>query len=417
LVPVLMAWERPGPWIYPDCFPPVGGDAALHEFTEQARQRGWHVGTFCNGTRWVVGHYWSGYDGETYFMEQEGDRSVCRTHTGARWPEQWDVTWRPSYTACVGAPATRIIAKAFVQRLLDDGLDWIQFFDQNIGVCTFPCYAEDHEHPPLPGRWMTEKMQGVIDSFYALAEAETMRSQAERQIVFSVETPANEYYLPRFHLCDVRVEPPGHSLSAQLRNFVPLYHFLYHEFILMQGGFGTGPDPYHLVIKNAYNWVIGEIPGAVLQTDGQLMNKDSESVNWAPWRPNIGSHDDALQMLKTTTALRRGAGKPFLVFGRMLAPAQVESIPIIRWQAGGRDHQIPAVFHSAWRAPDGRLGLALANWTSAAQTLTVTDSRLSAQVQIHLAAQQVVSSMHTNPTGQLTVNLPPLSCLLIEALA
>ena len=25
VVPVIMAWERPGPWVYPDCFPPVGG--------------------------------------------------------------------------------------------------------------------------------------------------------------------------------------------------------------------------------------------------------------------------------------------------------------------------------------------------------------------------------------------------------
>ncbi|MEP7358139.1 MAG: DUF6259 domain-containing protein, partial [Anaerolineales bacterium] len=63
VTPVIMAWERPGPWVYPDCFPPVGGEAALREFTGLARERGWHIGTFCNGTRWVTGHFWSGYDG------------------------------------------------------------------------------------------------------------------------------------------------------------------------------------------------------------------------------------------------------------------------------------------------------------------------------------------------------------------
>lgn len=415
LLPVIMAWERPGPWIYPDCFPPVGGDEALRAFTELARQRGWHIGTFCNGTRWVVGHYWSGYDGEAYFRAQEGDRSICRTHTGEGWREQWDLEWRPSYTACVGAPATRAIATNFVQHLLDDGLDWIQFFDQSIGVCTFPCYATDHEHPPQPGRWMTEKMQSLIDNLYVLAEAEVARTQGERQLVYSVETPINEYYLSRFQICDVRVEPPGHRISVQLRNFVPLYQFLYHELVLLQGAFGTAPEPYHLPIKNAYNWVIGQIPGAVLQPDGQLMNKDSAAVNWAPWHPNVGNHEDALEMLRVTTALRRGAGKPFLVFGRMLAPAQVAPIPTVRWQEGGRDHQIPAMFHAKWRAPDGRLGWVFANWTNDAQSCTLSDAQLGDQVTVHCAAQQVVSQPQQVTAGCLTLTLPPLSCLLVEA--
>ena len=72
-------------------------------------------------------------------------------------------------------------------------------------------------------------------------------------------------------------------------------------------------------------------------------------------------------MLKSATALRRGPARDYLVFGRMMHPAQVEGIPTMRWQHGGRDHQIPAVFHSAWRAPDGRMGVVLANWTTDTQ--------------------------------------------------
>ncbi|MDP6503904.1 MAG: DUF6259 domain-containing protein, partial [Planctomycetota bacterium] len=56
LVAVLMSWERGGPWVYPDCFPPVGGDESLTRFAGMARERGWHVGSFCNGTRWVMQH-------------------------------------------------------------------------------------------------------------------------------------------------------------------------------------------------------------------------------------------------------------------------------------------------------------------------------------------------------------------------
>ena len=80
VVPVVMSWERPGPWVYPDCLPPVGGDEALHKFTELARAKGWHVGSYCNGTRWVTGHFWSGYDGVEYFESQQGQKTICRTH-------------------------------------------------------------------------------------------------------------------------------------------------------------------------------------------------------------------------------------------------------------------------------------------------------------------------------------------------
>lgn len=38
--PVIMAWERPGPWVYPDSFPPTGGAQSLRRFTTAARDRG-----------------------------------------------------------------------------------------------------------------------------------------------------------------------------------------------------------------------------------------------------------------------------------------------------------------------------------------------------------------------------------------
>jgi hypothetical protein len=414
LVPVIMSWERPGPWIYPDCFPPAGGAEALREFTGMARGRGWHIGTFCNGTRWVVGHYWSGYDGADYFAERGGERSVCRTHAGEIWEEQWDATWRPSYPCCLGAPLTNEIAVDFVRTVLDLGLDWVQFFDQNIGASTFPCFAEDHGHPHLPGAWMTERMRSLIASFHELAGHARDHSGGARQIVLSVEGPVNEYFLQAFQICDIRVLPPGHRAGHVLWNgFVPLYHYLYHEFMLIQGGFGCGPEPYHLQIRNAYNLVVGEIPGAVMQGDGRLLNKDT--LNWAPWEPYIGDNEAALTLLRAATALRRGPAREFLVYGRMQAPAPIEQIVVMRWQEHGHDHQIPAVFHSAWETLGGGFGLVLANWTDAEQTVQINDSRLGSAVTRHIAAPDLESRTVPMDTSGLALRLPPLSCALLEA--
>ena len=117
-----------------------------------------------------MGHYWSGYDGEEYFAEHGGDRCICRTASGAPWKEKWDETWRPSYPCCLAVPMTRKIAMDFVRRVVDDGLDWIQFLDQNVGCATFPCYARDHGHPPVPGQWMTEQMQLLAGAFREQAQ-------------------------------------------------------------------------------------------------------------------------------------------------------------------------------------------------------------------------------------------------------
>ena len=121
-----------------------------------------------------------------------------------------------------------------------------------------------------------------------------------------------------------------------------------------------------------------------------------------------------MEQLRTSVALRRGPAKAFLVFGRMLAPAQVEGIATERWQEGGHDHQIPAVFHAAWRAPDGRLGVVLTNWTTAPQTVILRDPRLGERVVLHLAGERMTRLSHTVGVEGLTVTVPPLGSALVE---
>jgi hypothetical protein len=415
VVPVIMSWERPGPWIYPDCFPPAGGEESLREFTQMARARGWHIGSFCNGTRWVVGHYWSGYDGRKYFREHNGARTVCRTHSQQMWPEGWDQSWRPSYPTCMGVAETREIALKFMDTLTNSGLDWVQFFDQNVGGATFPCYSKQHGHPAMPGKWMNLGMRNTLDSFHEVAAQ--LRSKSNRELVLSVEQAPNEFVMPHFQICDIRVVPTGHSgppgSGAGLRDFIPLYHFLYHEFILMQGGFGFGPEPYHLPIRNAYNLVVGEIPGAVLTGEGKLLNRDT--INWAPWLPQVGSNEDALEVLRTGTALRRGPAKRFLVFGRMQRPATADGVKTVKWEREREIHEIPAVYHSAWQSPSGQFGLICANWTTDSQGFELKHEQLGTRVTESISSKELKSRDREVTGNAIRVTLPPLSCGLIES--
>jgi hypothetical protein len=99
----------------------------------------------------------------------------------------------------------------------------------------------------------------------------------------------------------------------------------------------------------------------------------------------------------------------------MLAPARVEGIQTMRWQQGGRDHRIPAVFHAAWQSPDGRRAVALANWTSEAQSVAVVDERLGARVEMRTSAQTLELRVVQADRGVLTLSLPPLSCALVTS--
>ncbi|MGH9453888.1 MAG: DUF6259 domain-containing protein [Terriglobia bacterium] len=408
---IIMSWERPGPWIYPDCFPPVGGDESVREFTGMMRDRGWRVGSFCNGTRWVVHHFWTGYDGRKYFTDHDGAETTCKTHDQDLWREWWDQTWRPSYACCLDVPKTKEMAGDFIRHLAANGLDWIQFLDQNVGCSTFPCYANDHGRPPYPGRWMTAAMQSLINEFRQINVETAEQSGGTRKLAFSVEQPPNEYFMSDFQVCDARVIPPGHTGWAS--HFIPLYHFLYHEFVLIQGGFDSAPEPYHMPIRSAYNLVTGEIPGGVITGDGLLLNYDT--FNWAPWQPPIGNNDDSLEALRTATALRRGKAKEFLVFGRMQRPADVHNVRTIQWQYGGEIHRIPAVFHSAWESPRGRFGIVLANWTKEIQTVRVSDRRLETDLTETISSGKLETGAR-RIRREAEVALPPLSSALLEPL-
>ncbi|HET6485273.1 MAG TPA: DUF6259 domain-containing protein, partial [Spirochaetia bacterium] len=205
LVAVIMGWERAGSWVYPDCFPPVGGEDSVTRFARMCRQRGWHVGSFCNGTRWVVGHSWNGYDGRPYYQRHNGEASISRESDGRGWVETWDAGWRPSIVQCMGAEPTRRIAREFVERLLAWGLESIQFFDQNCGAATFPCFSDSHGHPSVPGKWMARAMEETVEEFRRAAER-----AGEPEAIQSVEMCCNEHNLQLFQQSDSRVRPPGH---------------------------------------------------------------------------------------------------------------------------------------------------------------------------------------------------------------
>jgi hypothetical protein len=119
-------------------------------------------------------------------------------------------------------------------------------------------------------------------------------------------------------------------------------------------------------------------------------------------------------MIRTVTAMRRGPGRDYLVFGRMLKPGDVRGVETVRWSLEGKRHAIPSIFHAAWQAPDGGFAVALANWTLRARRVRVRDPRLGRSGIRHVVARRTSRTRWRSVGGSLEVSVPPLSMMLLE---
>ncbi len=262
LVAVIMGWERAGSWVYPDCFPPVGGEESVTRFARMCRQRGWHVGSFCNGTRWVVGHSWNGYDGRPYYQRHDGEASVCREADGRRLGRDLGRKLASQHRPVHGrrAHATDRPGVRGASACLGPGIHPVLRPELRRGDLPV-LLGQTTATRPSPGKWMARAMEETVEDFRRAAER-----AGEKEVIQSVEMCCNEYNLQLFQQSDSRVRPPGHRVAPG--DVIPLYQFLFHECIILHGMMSPGPEPYHVQIANAANGVLGEIPGGVLTGNG-----------------------------------------------------------------------------------------------------------------------------------------------------
>ncbi len=72
------------------------------------------------------------------------------------------------------------------------------------------------------------------------------------------------------------------------------------------------------------------------------------------------------KLMKQWVELFHGEGRPYLLFGRMIHPPPLESATVTY-----KNHTVPAVFHDAFRAPDGSEAVVMVNPTAQKQPATL----------------------------------------------
>jgi uncharacterized protein (TIGR03437 family) len=376
----LWGWEQFGQWAYGDYFPPQEGWPSFDSMIHAAPGSRFYV--FPSGLYLDTGTnlYESGTMAASAMLDQAGN---IRRQPGAAAlkNDTWalmDVSTDPWRQYIVGAFET----------LAQHGVDLIQF-DSSMEAGPQDCYNSAHSHPPgKGGNWQT---LAWIDLVKTTATAVTA---ANPDAALSAESPP-EVYLPYFAVfsssaLDQYEETAQFALYKEL---VPLFEYVYHDSILFDDFFGPpvlDGSYFSLAVARDLTW--GQIP------DYQI------PVGYTPALEPM-----AEAYLKNDIAARTGYAKKFLVDGVML-PAPQLNVPttpvswITNWTTNTTaTAQYPSVWESAWRAPDGSVGIVLTNIAPSGLTfsLPISFSRL----QLPAGAAYSVQATDGTTTATLDSNL------------
>jgi hypothetical protein len=361
LVPVIYQWEKSGPWVQPDCFPPIGGEKEFIDFFNDIRGFNWHGGVYSNGTRWVVESIQTGYDGIKKFIDSGAEQVSCFLPDGKPWAEIWDAPWRRSFRLCVKNKRTTDILLNIEKKLIEYGMEYLQLLDQNLGGHVFHCYSRNHGHPANPGVWLIYGMKELLSCINELC------IDVNKKIIIATEGPPGEVFIPYY------------SGSAGRSNWlwwigeaIPLFQFLYHEFIqIHHGDLWDFKDDNALLLKIAISFIYGDNFAIMLREKGKISLGHDTS-----WSRKILNQDKIIKLLKNANKLRKGAAKKYLIFGKMCRPFEIEKVDSIKFSLTGMpvfgnfimdfegiSHNIPEILTSAWNSDGKTFGQVLINYT------------------------------------------------------
>ena len=384
LMPIVFNWEHGGPWVQPDAFPPLGGEAAMKEFMAKAEERGWHPIIYGDGLSWVIWQKNTDYDGMPYFRDHNGQAAVVRKWDGKLLENKLG-DWRKNYAACVGTQGGREMVLGMTHKMAEFGPSVIQQFDQGPGPVA--CYARNHGHPPVPGPWMTTAFNGLLK-----ADAEAARS-TNSTVAMSCEGAPPEIYLQDFQIWDARVRT------------CPLYSFLYHEYANGHEGFYT-----NRVNDEALRLSVGRALVTGYMMNFTLRNKGLIEYDWdQPWTRAVPNQNAILDWAKRVNQFRSGIARDYLVYGRMLRPWKVSNVTKhdLGW---GME---PLVQSATWQAPDGQVAVVLANCADIGQSPRLElEGRGNKKLSLYIDGQQMEQDFEL--PGFIELDMLPQSLIMIE---
>ncbi len=361
---------------YPFFWPPREGEAAFRAAIARMKKRGIFSQVYTNGASWDCDDPSWATDGGL-----EGARHEERGGSFLAYRYNVFTKHRLGHM-CGEAPKFQDHFAKLAAKLADCGLDGL-YMDQIGCLCFGSCWNPAHGHAPGGGRTMTDGFRNLF-----------RRIRRENPgLLLSTEEPNEEYIEDVDHVICLRQNPErAEQRGWQTHEAVPVYQTLHHGETTLFGSFAIldGRPAWDSAWPDENRWrdegkwdalfsvdlfslefvrgvVFGNQPCVHNLTLGQIEN------------PGLA---EGWRFLKETAAFYY-ANREFLYDGEMLHPGSMdcEQVPFTfparstytteKSLARVRSAS-PAVLHSVWRAPDGRIAAVLVNWTSQPRRYALT---------------------------------------------
>ncbi len=354
IMAILMHWEGTAPWCPPYVWPPLGGADALQSFAQKLHDRDFLLGVYCSGLGYTLCSNLNEYSMQEVYEKQNLEQYMCADAENWRVISNICQAIRISKDLCVSREFSKDILVKEAEKMASVDLDYIQILDQNHGGTPYFCYSDKHGHPPVPGKWMVQHMTELL---------QRLKAAVGEKILLGCESAAAESYIPYLMLSDNRF-----NINYNIGRPVPLYSYIYHEYLHNFSGNSVSSlnfidihkSPECHLMRIAYSFLAGDLMTLVINQDGEIVwSWGQRDFSVLPQKAPI------LKFVKSATAYRRGVGKEFLVFGRMIKACEVtcEKVLMVKPNREDYDNYYPVVLTSAWCNDKGQKAQFFANYT------------------------------------------------------
>lgn len=315
---LLMHWEGTAPWAPPYVWPPFGDKANFDKLVDGVHSCDNLIGLYCSGLGWTQKSYYYDYDKTEDFEKENIAECIEIAPSGKAEYTTTCFHIRQGYELCPAAEKTKRIAEEEAKKIANEtDVDYLQFFDQDLGGNTYPCYSDKHGHPPVPGKWMAKETADIVEKMRRYFN----EKRGDNEMIIGCEAAACEPLLNNLRFNDLR-----YNLDLMYGVPVPAYNYVFGEYVQNYMGNHTTATrlldtklyPDNVFYRTAYSFAQGDILTFMLKNDGK--------VNWewnVEWNDdNEPDQKEYLAFSKNLNDYRNGILFNALRYGKMVKPVK-----------------------------------------------------------------------------------------------
>ena len=349
---------------YPKFWPPREGETSFRATVARLKSKGAYVQTYTNGMLWdrdATDWKDGGTQGARLFRNGSEDITVFNTYLKHRMA-----------IMCGEAPKFHACIRDVERKLVGCGLDGL-YLDMIGNGASGVCWNRAHRHVPGGGTVMTDGYRALLADVRADNPGIDLSTEEEGEAYIDVVDSLIVLYA-----CHERL---GKGVEPEIQ-MPPVFSMLYHGCVAMYGSYavidgvtpwdekwgvrpaideakwaGKFPDQFACEFSRGVIWGLQPMVH-------KLLTEHQTDPKWA----------DEWKFVKDTAAFYH-AQRAFLFDGEMCDPGMMRCPrkPVDFFVRGCytkedkfrsvREPGLPVVFHSVWKAPDGRIAAVLVNWT------------------------------------------------------